>query len=159
MSYGSKRYPEASHRVSITRPTRGDGVEEVTIEIKSDANPVDRVVATMSLEEFARALTGLSERPALLSVRGEGIPADFEDSQIVWSAVENRLRLLGRQRRGYHRVLFMSTRRRRDCYRCQHYAERHSVSGFMPECAEGRDLEHMDDVKDRGGCPSWECLT
>jgi hypothetical protein len=75
MSYGSKHYPEASHRVSTTRPTRGDGVEEITIEIKSDANPVDRVVATMSLEAFARTLTGLSEQPATITTRGAGVPA------------------------------------------------------------------------------------
>ena len=58
-------------KISITRPSRGGDVDQViSIQIQDCASRVHFLEIDVPLEQFALAITGLSEQPCDLTVRG-----------------------------------------------------------------------------------------
>ena len=54
---------EISGKITITRPSMGDGTDVIRVVITDDASRTTVFRGTMDIAEFAMCITGLSERP------------------------------------------------------------------------------------------------
>ena len=78
-------------KITISKPTRGDGLERVEISVKDDLSRNRFVTVSITLENFAHALMGLSEvecqhelrKPEIVGKKKEIEKLEFEMPQGV----------------------------------------------------------------------------